>query len=152
MFETMNVIQMERKTDDNEQSESSGCVSIDRISSALCGKKSTDGVLSGTEAEGIETEDSKFLNFIKLRNHLKSLEFGWMKFYTFKNTKFLPGFVCPGDADGQRQAQSVRADGDVTGKTNIVFDFSQNVDDDLKDKAGKLALNKFNKKFHFSYE
>lgn len=123
---------MERKMDDNEQSESTG------------------DVLSGTETERIETDE--FLNFIQLRNHLKNLKFGWMKFYTFKSTLFLPGFVHPADADGKCRAQSVKPDGSVISKKNIFFEFSKNVDKELKDKAGILALKKLNKIFYFSYE
>lgn len=150
--DTMNVFQMERKMDDNAHGELSGFVSIDDTS--MVKECASDGVLCSkeSEAEEIETEDAKFLDLIQIRNHLKSLKFGWMKYSTFKSAKFLPGFVCSAEADGTCQAQSVKADGDVTGKTNTGFEFSENVDDDLKDKAAKLALKKFNKKFYFSYE
>lgn len=126
----------------NEQS-----VSVDDVSS---GKRSTN-VLSGTEAEKIETEDSNFLQLVQIRNHLKSLKFGWMKFYKLKSATFLPGFAYPADEDGECRAQSVRADGNVTDKKNIFFEFSENIDDELKDKAGKSALNKLNKKLYFSF-
>lgn len=124
---------MERKTYDDQQTKTSGCVLM-------------------TEAKTPETEDAKFLNFLELRNHLKSLNFGWMKFYTFKSATFLPGFVYPADADGECRAQSVKADGWVTDTKNKFFKFNKNVDDELKDKAGKLALKKLNKNFYFSFE
>lgn len=122
----MNVFQMERITDENERSES-----------------------SRVEAESHETD---FSDFLQIRDHLKSLEFGWMKFYQFKNAVFSPGFRYPADADGKRRAQGLTHVGGVTDKKNIIFDFSENIDSTLKDKGGLLALSKLNKKFYFSYE
>lgn len=84
----------------------------------MCGKKSTDDVRSDNKAERVEAE---FANFLKLRDHLKTLKFGWMKFYTLKSALFLPGFVHPADADGKCRAQSVTAQGVVSGKKNIFF-------------------------------
>lgn len=87
----------------------------------------------------------------KCRPLLLKLQFGWVKLHTKENAKYYPAFIYPVDSDGKRRAQEVTVDGYVSDVKNIFFDIAE--DNDIgKKKTGFTALNKFNKKFGFSYK
>ncbi|KAJ6648901.1 Laminin subunit alpha-2 [Pseudolycoriella hygida] len=82
---------------------------------------------------------------------LKELQFAWIKYTSHKNTKFVPGFIYPIDADGYQRAARVTENGHVSNEKHRFFEFAENVPDNLKSKNGVLLLEKFNKKFNFSF-
>lgn len=73
-----------------------------------------------------------------------------MKFHTFKNSKYYPGFVYPPDEDGKQRAQKVIPSGYVSDTKSLFFDFQENLPGDAKEAAEIYALNKFNRKFQLS--
>lgn len=82
---------------------------------------------------------------------LLTLEFGWIKFYRKKNSKYSPGFVWPADSDGIVRAQKVMSDGYPSNEKNEFFDYKHNIPNDAKLKSDVLALKEMNRKFNFSY-
>lgn len=77
----------------------------------------------------------------------RDLKFGWMKFQTFKNAKFIPGFIHPPDEDGRRLAKWIVATGSLSSKKKEYFDFNENLPENQKERSQKSALRKFNEKF-----
>lgn len=75
-----------------------------------------------------------------------------MKFQTFKNSKYYPGFIYPIDADGKQRAQKVKPDGYVTNVKNIFFDFHEELPEKLKHGIEKSALKRFNERFRLSFK
>lgn len=75
-----------------------------------------------------------------------------MKFYKQKNSKFSPGFVHPPDADGVERAQLITADGSVTVKKYVFFEFKENIGDMEKERSKVASLTKLNEKYKFSFK
>lgn len=83
---------------------------------------------------------------------MRKLKFGWMKFPTFKNDKFIPGFIHPPDKYGKRKAQWILGTGHPSSKKREYSEFNDNLPEDQKEPSENSALQMFNKKFVFDFK
>lgn len=83
----------------------------------------------------------------EIRDHLQTLQFGWMKFRPTKSSAFNPGFLHPGIC----RAQKVNADGWVCNTKSKFYEFADDIPDELKGSSQKSALIKLNERFKFSF-
>lgn len=87
----------------------------------------------------------------ELRDILRTLTFGWMKFHTKNSENYFPAFVRPPDADGKSRAQWVTNTRTISSRKYEFYDFHHTLSDNLKENTEVNALKRFNERFKFSY-